>query len=184
METKQAEFEKALQELQGFDSDDPKASTVIINIGKMTLRRLDEPGWDYAVIAAAMPVIDRFLNSKSPITREYAIDVLICYWKSNAHVTICEHMAQLDPDEFVRSRAVSCLGVYYKGSKNGRVLSLLNSILKDHQEKKMVRTTAYRSLLSVGAVESQGAHRDLFDPTRDVDWQLVSAIMVSASRPD
>ncbi len=96
METRQADFEKALQELQRLDLDDPKAPAVIIHIGKMMLRRPDEPRWDYAVIAAAMPVIDRFLNNNYPVAREYAIDVLICYWKSDAHVTTCERMAQRD----------------------------------------------------------------------------------------
>jgi hypothetical protein len=122
---------------------------------------------------------ERYLDDPNPKNRCIAVCLINQHWGSDEQFAIkCEKIIREDPDPEVRGCAVSCLGVYYRGSNHVRIGRILAELVLEESESTMVRETAYRALFELRglpAVSQPSLSRFRFPD--DVDWVFTKTFL-------
>jgi HEAT repeats len=125
-------------------------------------------------------VTEGYLGNQNPDVRYVAFSVMIGDWKPNPQtVTTCTKAASQDPDTRVRKAAIHIVAIYYSGTNDRTIGSLLARIVRDETETFEVRFAAYDGLFAVRGTPTISRPLlnmlpDTFRIPEDVDWEFVN----------
>lgn len=123
----------------------------------------------------AKPDIEAFLTHEDPQLRDIALNVLIFHWGCEDHRSTCESFAVNDPDSDVRIMGVMGLGSLLRGARDSKALRLLLQIFRNENEEKLIRDSAYGSILKILScpVSEWGTLPLELDYSKDINWDRI-----------
>ncbi len=92
---------------------------------------------------------ERYLTHNEPKYRMVACYVLLYYWKASPSSFLakwCEAAIDDEPDQDVRSCALSALGEIYSGRADARIGQIIAATVHDESQNQRIRFAAYRAL--------------------------------------
>ena len=165
--------------------DSEQIGDALIAIGKGSLREWGEPRTDYqAQLLQFEDQVWRFLEHPDDDVRKCAVQVLGGYWGLPSFRDRAEEISRTDPDELVRSSALSYWTGYFKNSDDKAVLRALYERLRNPQENFFVRVTALEGIFEVGGGDDpykessrlvRLASNDALND--EIPWERVEAIV-------
>lgn len=122
---------------------------------------------------------NRFVDHSDSRIRYAALDLLLYHWPRNEDViTLCERLAQSDPDCEVRSLACTGLGTFSSNSSDHRITKFLAGLVQNESEDHWVRVAAYRALCALGGMSPARRRKYIASSfPRDVDWSYVRSFL-------
>jgi hypothetical protein len=156
-----------------YDSTDEIHEVMIDSLeryaGKLVVRK----------IAQSEAIAFEHLKHPRPKYRYAALSLIYIKWGFTQEIAdMCEDMALLDPDAYVRGLAASKLATYYMKTGNMRIGNLLAQIVYNEKEESTVRESAYRDLFWLP--EELPSKRPAvfgFRFPADVDWAFVDCFV-------
>lgn len=126
----------------------------------------------------AAPIIEKFLTNADPRLRYISLHVLTMHFRLQKYWKVAVQMLENDPDEDCRIMAISALRSLKRNTSDRETLTILVRLIRDEQEQKYVRESAYRAMRGIIAynnVEQLNMATGDFDWDKDVDWDMVNS---------
>jgi hypothetical protein len=136
--------------------------------------------WGKENFLEAQPVVESFLASEDAQLRSIALEVLTNHWRLADYWEMAKRFLERDPDEDCRMRGASALSVLKMNTNDRSTLALLAQVVRNEQEQKIVRETAYAAMKGVICYDPREqlkiASRGI-DLSKDVDWNMVNSYL-------
>jgi hypothetical protein len=128
----------------------------------------------------ARPEVERLLSSEDPELRYVALEVVTRHWRLAEHWNTAKRFLELDADTDCRMIGASALETLKRNTQDRRTLEVLARVVRNNQEKQIVREAAYAAMLGIlGANPREHvrmASRGI-DLERDVKWEMVDSYL-------
>ena len=121
--------------------------------------------------------MEDLISHRLPQVRATAVEVLTILWRIADYRPLCEYVLRYDISPKVRAVAARGLGAILAKSRDKDALRQLLETLRDPDEARIVRYSAYVAALEVAGAVPAGGEKARFNLRRDVDWRLVNDLL-------
>lgn len=126
--------------------------------------------------------VEPFLKDDDPSLRAIALEVLAGHWGLIEYCEMAWHILETDTDEECRFRAASIIGAWKRNTQDKQSLSRLAKVVKNDEEKIIVREAAYRAMKAIFSYNGREQYHiasRAFNFEQDIDWRFVEAYLGS-----